>query len=76
MSRSSPISTPPTSNDDGVRAERSRYVANALASVRMEGLEPHPEVLSLCQSYIEGELTLQELGSRIEALFGKPSVRA
>jgi hypothetical protein len=69
MSPSSPTPTPPTTNDDGVRAERARHVANVLASVRMEGVEPHPEVLSLCQRFIEGELALQELGSRIEAVF-------
>jgi hypothetical protein len=49
--------------------DRARHVANALATVRMEGAEPHPEVLSLAERYIKGELTLEESGSRIEALF-------
>ena len=36
-------------------------VANALASVRMEGLEPSKQVLKELDSYIAGEKTIEEI---------------
>jgi len=50
------------------RAKRLDEVRQALASVRMEGLEPGGEALSIYQHYVDGELTLQEMGAEIEAL--------
>ncbi len=50
------------------RAKRVEEVRQALASVRMEGLEPGDHAKSIYQRYIDGELTLQEMGAEIEAL--------
>ena len=75
MNHTIPISPPPAGIADRGRAERARRVANALATIRMEGAEPHAEVLALSERYVNGELTLQDLGCRVEALFSRPSVR-
>jgi hypothetical protein len=40
------------------RAKRLDEVRQALASVRLEGLEPGHEAHSIYQRYVEGELTL------------------
>lgn len=40
--------------------QRARDIENALASVRMEGLEPSREAKAIFQRYIDGELTPQE----------------
>ena len=45
---------------DQARAQRSREVGNALASVRIEGLEPSGEAKAIFQRYVDGELTSQE----------------
>ncbi len=41
--------------------ERAREVNCALASVRMEGLEPSAEAKAIFQRYVEGEVTSEEL---------------
>jgi len=46
---------------DRAQEQRAREVENALASVRMEGLEPSQETASLFQRYVDGELTSEEL---------------
>ncbi|HVY92490.1 MAG TPA: antitoxin VbhA family protein [Bryobacteraceae bacterium] len=46
---------------DQARAQREREVENALASVRMEGLEISPEAQALFQKYVDGDLTSEEL---------------
>lgn len=46
---------------DQARAQREREVENALASVRMEGLQVSPEAQMLFQKYIDGHLTSEEL---------------
>ena len=46
---------------DRTREQRAREVENALASVRMEGLEPSDEATALFQRYVDGELTSAEL---------------
>jgi len=38
------------------RAWRERFVQNAVANVRLEGLEPSPKALEIWQNYIEGEV--------------------
>ena len=56
---------------DRARAERAREVENALASGRMEGLEPSPGAMAIFQRYIDGELTLEEMGAAIDAHAGR-----
>jgi hypothetical protein len=50
------------------RATRSWNVEQALASVRLEGLEPGAEALAIYQRYVEGEISLEQVGSEIDAL--------
>jgi Antitoxin VbhA len=50
------------------RAWRERFVQNALANVRLEGLEPSPKALEIWQSYIEGEISVKRAGELIRAL--------
>lgn len=42
------------------RLERQREIDNALASVRLEGLEPSEGAKAIFQQYIDGELTAAE----------------
>ncbi|HXE62818.1 MAG TPA: hypothetical protein VN519_04725 [Bryobacteraceae bacterium] len=51
---------------DQPRAEREREVEDALASVRMEELEPPEEALAIFQRYVEGGVTLEEMGAPAE----------
>ncbi len=53
---------------DLAREQRSREVENAFASVRMEGLEPSPKARALFESYVEGDITSDELGRAIDQL--------
>jgi hypothetical protein len=50
------------------RAWRERFVQNALANVRLEGLEPSSKALEIWQSYIEGEISVKQAGELIRAL--------
>ena len=50
------------------RAWRERFVHNAVANVRLEGLEPSPKALEIWQSYIEGEISVEQAGKLIRAL--------
>jgi hypothetical protein len=50
------------------RARRSSNVGQALASVRLEGLEPGQEALDIYQRYVEGEISLEQVGAEIDAL--------
>jgi hypothetical protein len=43
------------------RTQRAREVENALASVRMEGLEISDEANALFQRYIDGDVSSEEL---------------
>jgi hypothetical protein len=54
---------------DLAHEQRSRQVENALASVRMEGLEPSPEAVALFQRYIDDELTSDQLDQAFDAFF-------
>ncbi len=49
-----------TDHDQEVRA---REIENALASVRMEGLEPSAEAKALFEHYVDGDLTAEDLDS-------------
>lgn len=50
------------------RAQRERFVQNAVANVRLEGLEPSPKALEIWQSYVEGEISVEQAGELIRAL--------
>lgn len=52
---------------DRARTQRAREVENAMASVRMEGLEASEETKALFQRYVDGELTSEELDRAFEA---------
>jgi hypothetical protein len=56
---------------DQTRIQREREVENALASVRMEGLEPSPEAKAVFQRYVDGDLTLQEMGRTVGQLLDR-----
>jgi hypothetical protein len=56
---------------DRTRIEREREVENALASVRMEGLEPSDEARDIFQRYVEGDVTLQEMGRAVDQLLDR-----
>lgn len=49
-------------------AECARKMENALASVRLEGLEPDQEAAAIFQRHIDGELTVAEMGAAIDEL--------
>ena len=51
---------------DQERAQRALGMEDALASVRMEGLEPSMEAKAIFQRYVDGELTLEEMGRAID----------
>ena len=53
------------------RTQREREVANALASVRMEGLEPSGEAKGIFQRYVEGEVSLKEMGRAVDQLLDR-----
>ena len=50
------------------RTWRERFVQNAVANVRLEGLEPSPKALEIWQRYIEGEISVERAGELIRAL--------
>ena len=56
---------------DQTRIQREREVENALASVRMEGLEPSAEAKGIFQRYVEGDLTLKEMGRTVDQLLDR-----
>jgi hypothetical protein len=56
---------------DQARIQREREVENALASVRMEGLEPSAEAMEIFQRYVEGGLTLTEMGRGVDKLLDR-----
>jgi hypothetical protein len=51
-------------------ADRRRAVTQTLASWRIEGFEPDAQYLALLDRYVAGELTLAEVGARIDEDFG------
>ncbi len=50
------------------RAKRLNDVAEALASVRLEGLEPGQEAIGIFERYVDGGITIDQVGSEIDAL--------
>ncbi len=53
---------------DQERTERQACVARAVASVRLEGLEPTEAAKAVFDRYVEGDLTTQEMAAEIQAL--------
>lgn len=53
---------------DQARAERREHVENAIASVRLEGLEPTPGAMAIFDRYVAGEITIEQMGEEIRAL--------
>lgn len=56
---------------DQARTQRTKEVENALASVRMEGLEPSDEAKAMFQRYVDGELTSEELDRAFDLYFDR-----
>ena len=52
---------------DVAREQRAKEIENALASGRLEGLEPSPGTIAIFQRYINGELTMEQMGAAIDA---------
>ncbi len=50
---------------DTRRAERAQEMDNALASGRMEGLEPSPGAMAIFQRFVDGELTMEQMSKAI-----------
>jgi hypothetical protein len=50
------------------RAKRLLNVSEALASVRLEGLEPSKEAIGIFDRYADGGLTIEQMGTEIDAL--------
>ncbi len=50
------------------RAEREARIERAIASVRLEGLEPTDGAKSIFDRYVSGELTIAQMGIEIRAL--------
>jgi hypothetical protein len=53
---------------DQERTERQARVARAVASVRLEGLEPTGAAKAVFDRYVAGDLTTQEMAAEIRAL--------
>jgi antitoxin VbhA-like protein len=53
---------------DKERIERQARVVGAVASVRLEGLEPTEAASSIFDRYVAGDLSTQEMAAEIRAL--------
>jgi len=53
---------------DQERDERRARIERAVASVRLEGLEPTDAARAIFDRYVAGDLTIEEMGSEIRAL--------
>jgi hypothetical protein len=53
------------------RAQREKYVREALATLRLEDLAPSKEVLALANEYIEGRLEAKELTAAVRRFHGE-----
>jgi hypothetical protein len=56
---------------DRTRTQREREVENALASVRMEGLEVSSEARTMFQRYVDGDLSSEELDRAFDRYFDR-----
>jgi len=62
------ISAPITEQE---RAERRAHIEQAMASARLEGLEPTADAAAMFEKYVSGERTLDEVGAAIRALHAR-----
>jgi hypothetical protein len=53
------------------RLERQSEIDSAIASVRLEGLEPSDEAKAIFQRYADGELTSDEMEREFDVFFTK-----
>ena len=53
---------------DHERAERQARIERAMASVRLEALEPTDAAKAIFDRYVAGDLTIEEMGAEIRAL--------
>ena len=53
---------------DQERTERQARVARAVASVRLEGLEPTEAANAIFDRYVAGDLTTKEMAAEIQEL--------
>ena len=60
-----------TTTTDRTRTQREREAENALASVRMEGLEVSSEAQAMFQQYVDGDLSSEELDRGFERYFDR-----
>ncbi len=56
------------SQTDPHRASRQANIDSAIASVRLEGLEPTDAALAIFDRYVDGEISIEEMGAQIRAL--------
>ena len=56
---------------DKAREQRAMEIEDALASVRMEGLEPSDEAKAIFQRYVDGMLTSKERSRAIAELLDR-----
>lgn len=67
------LSTPLTAQESATRLEDYRQ---AIATLRLEGLQPGDEAKAIFCQYVDGELNLDEMGAEIDKLhdrqFGRP----
>jgi len=56
---------------DPERDDRRDHIANAVASVRLEGLEPTPAALAIFDRYESGEISMEQMGAEIRALHAR-----
>ena len=53
-------------DQDKARAQRASEVEEALASGRLEGLEPSAGAMAIFQRYIDGELDIDQMGQALD----------
>ena len=53
-------------DQDKARAQRAGEIEEALATGRLEGLEPSAGAKAIFQRYVDGELTAEEMGRAID----------
>ena len=61
-------SQPIAEQESKARIKRERFVQNAIATVRLEGLEPSPEATEIWRRYVEGEISVERAGELVRAL--------
>jgi len=49
---------------------RRRVIERADAHLRLEGLQPSPEMLGIIEDYIQGRIELEEILPRVKAIYG------